>query len=411
MKFSMTVAKLALQKMFAEKWQLLMFLLIPVLIGGLFFLVTGSGGNAKPVGKLLVTDNDNSTLSQFLVGGFNQGPMAEMFILKEVTKEQGQQIMNEGQASVWLQVEDGFSDKFLNKKPTIIKLVKNPSQNILPQIAETAVGVMTEGGHYIQILFADELRQFSDLLEGKEVSDTQMALISIQIKHAIDSLREQLIPPQLKAVKVKQEETKSENKNSFMLHMFPGVLFMSMLFAAQGLSLEFWKDKSQGITARLLSSPGGLTQYMNGKLLSGMIVFALIAVVIGFLGLFLLKLSLSKIIIILGWLMLSGLVLTNMMLFLCLLMPSEKSATVITSAMVFPLLMLGGSFFPFESMPKWMVAIGQYLPNGYLLQSFNQWLIKGDSLSVLAVPALIALAMIGIFWFMNRIKLPVFARN
>ena len=259
-------------------------------------------------------------------------------------------------------------------------------------------------------MFADELRQFNDLLNGKDVSDAQMAMMSIQIKKAIESIEKQLIPPQIKAVKVK-EEKQTTNKSSFMLHMFPGILFMSLLFAAQGLALEFWKDKSQGISSRLLSSPGGLVQYLNGKLLAGIVVFALIAVVIGLLGLFILKLSLSKIVIIIGWLMLSGLVLTNMMLFLCLLMPSEKSASIITSAMVFPLLMLGGSFFPFETMPKWMVAIGQYLPNGYLLQSFNQWLVKDNPLSALTVPALIAMAMIVLFWFLNRIKLPGFARS
>ena len=309
-----------------------------------------------------------------------------------------------------MEIEEGFSEKFLNKQPTKIKLVKNPGQNILPQIAETAVGVLTDGGHYIQVLFADELRQFNDLLNGKDVSDAQMAMMSIQIKKAIESIEKQLIPPQIKAVKVK-EEKQSTNKSSFMLNMFSGILFMSLLFAAQGLALEFWKDKSQGISSRLLSSPGGLVQYLNGKLLAGIVVFALIAVVIGLLGLFILKLSLSKIVIIIGWLMLSGLVLTNMMLFLCLLMPSEKSASIITSAMVFPLLMLGGSFFPFETMPKWMVAIGQYLPNGYLLQSFNQWLVKDNPLSALTVPALIAMAMIVLFWFLNRIKLPGFARS
>ena len=410
MKFALSVAKLSLRKLFAEKWQLLMFLTIPMLIGGLFFLITGSGGNAKPIGKLLVTDNDKSTLSKLLIGGFNQGPLAEMFILKEATSTEAQSLMDDGDASVWLEIEEGFSEKFLNKQPTKIKLVKNPGQNILPQIAETAVGVLTDGGHYIQVLFADELRQFNDLLNGKDVSDAQMAMMSIQIKKAIESIEKQLIPPQIKAVKVK-EEKQTTNKSSFMLHMFPGILFMSLLFAAQGLALEFWKDKSQGISSRLLSSPGGLVQYLNGKLLAGIVVFALIAVVIGLLGLFILKLSLSKIVIIIGWLMLSGLVLTNMMLFLCLLMPSEKSASIITSAMVFPLLMLGGSFFPFETMPKWMVAIGQYLPNGYLLQSFNQWLVKDNPLSALTVPALIAMAMIVLFWFLNRIKLPGFARS
>lgn len=92
-------------------------------------------------------------------------------------------------------------------------------------------------------------------------------------------------------------------------------------------------------------------------------------------------------------------------------MPTQKSASVVTSAMVFPLMMLGGSFFPFEVMPKWMAAIGQYLPNGYLLQSFNQWFIEDKSLEVLLIPALFALLFIVVFWFVNKILLPKFARS
>ena len=139
-------------------------------------------------------------------------------------------------------------------------------------------------------------------------------------------------------------------------------------------------------------------------------VFILIALVIGLMGLFLLKLPLSKIIIIIGWLILSGLVLFSLMLFICLLMPNKKAASVVTSAMVFPMMMLGGSFFPFEAMPVWMAGIGQYLPNGYMLQKFNLWFIDDGLLNVLITPAIIATVFFGILWFINKSLLAKFAR-
>lgn len=417
MNFTQTVTSNSIKKLFSEKWQLAMFLIIPLMIGGLFSLITDSDGQAKPVGTLLITDNDDSFLSQLLVGGFNQGPMAEMFISKKVNAKEAKLLMAEGKASVWLEIEKGFAQNFIDEKATTIKLVKNPSQNILPQIAETAVGVMADGGHYIQLLFAQELKQFNNIISGKEMSDAQMAVMSVQIKHTIDSLEEQLFPPQIKAVKqssITEKETKQEAKQvsskSFMLLMFPGILFMSLLFSSQGMALEFWKDKSQGISARLLSSPSGLTKYLNGKIIASILVYVLISLVIGLMGLLLLKLPLSKIIIIIAWLMVSGLVLFSMMLFICLQMPTEKSASVVTSAMVFPMMMLGGSFFPFDAMPKWMVAIGQYLPNGYMLQSFNRWFIDDGLLSVLLIPAVIAAGFICLLWFINKSLLPKFAR-
>lgn len=410
MSFTTTVTHNSMAKLFREKWHLAMFLIIPIMMGGLFSLISGPDGQPKPVGVLLITDHDDSFLSQLLLRGFSQGPMAEMFLSKKVGSQEAQKIMDQGKASVWIEIEKDFGQNYLDEKPTNIRLVKNPSQNILPEIAQIAVTVMADGGHYIQVLFSKELRQFNDLLSGNEVSDAQMAGMSVQIKHTIDNLQEQLFPPQIKAVKkVKMQEKKQST--SFMLMMFPGILFMSLLFSSQGMAQEFWKDKTQGISRRLLSSPTGLAQYLNGKLLASLLVFALIAVVIGSMGLLLLKLNFIKIVVIIAWLMLSGLVLMSLMLFISLLMPTEKSASVVTSAMVFPLMMLGGSFFPFDSMPKWMVAIGQYLPNGYLLQHFNYWLIDHQALFVLLKPAVIALLFVVVMWVINNRLLPNFARK
>jgi len=412
MSFTKTVTRNSIKKLFNEKWQLAMFLIIPIMMGGLFSLISGPGGQPKPVGTLLITDNDDSMLSQLLIGGFGQGPMAEMFISKKVTSVEGQKIMDDGEASVWLEIEKGFAQNYLDNKPTTIKLVKNPSQNILPQIAETAVNLLADGGHYVQVLFSNELQQFNSLISGDKVSDAQMAVMSVQIKNTIENLENQLFPPQIKAVKKKTETiVKKTNSKSFMYYMFPGILFMSLLFSSQGVALEFWSDKSQGISRRLLSSPSGLTQYLNGKLIASIFVYALIALIIGSLGLLMLQLPLSNILVIIFWLMLSGLVLGSMMLFVSLLMPSQKSASVVTSAMVFPLMMLGGSFFPFDTMPKWIAAVGQFLPNGYLLHSFNQWFIHDKALESLLVPAGLALLFIVIMWFVNKSLLPKFARS
>jgi len=317
MSFTKTVAFNSIKKLVKEKWHLAMFLIIPLMMGGLFSLISGSDGQPKPVGTLLITDHDDSMLSQLLVGGFKQGPMAEMFITKKVNHDAAQKIMAEGKASVWLEIEAGFAQNFLDEKPTVIKLVKNPGQNILPQIAETAVGVMADGGHYIQLLFATELKQFNNLLSGKDVSDIDMALMSVQIKHTMEDLEQQLFPPQIKAIKEKKVAKKTSSK-SFVSLMFPGILFMSLLFSAQGMALEFWKDKSQGISRRLQATPSGLTQYLNGKLIASIFVYVLIALVIGVLGLLLLNLNISKLLIIIGWLILAGLVLGSMMLFVCL---------------------------------------------------------------------------------------------
>ena len=408
-----TVLKGTLSKLLKEKWQLALWLVIPMMMAALFSLMSGSDGNAKPSGILLITDNDDSFLSQMFVRTFSQGPLADMFTLKKVKKDEGQTIMSAGDASVWLTIEKGFTQNFVDNKPTTLKLVKNPSQNILPEIAEIMVTTLADTGHYIQLLFSDELQQFDDLITGKGISDEQMAMMSVQIKHTVDLLEKQLFPPQIQAKKkVKADESKkTESKHSFMYMMFPGILFMSLLFSAQGMAQDFWKDKSQGILSRLLSSPTGLKHYFTGKLLSAIIIFTLIAVLLSFLGVWMFNINNQKLLIIIPWVVLSGIAIWSFLLFITLKLPTKKSANLVTEGMIFPLMMLGGSFFPFDSMPKAMVAIGEKLPNGYLLQSFNSWFIKEQALWVLLTPALIALGFILVSFYVNQKTTQQFARN
>ena len=43
---------------------------------------------------------------------------------------------------------------------------------------------------------------------------------------------------------------------------------------------------------------------------------------------------------------------------------SQRGSEMLAGVVTFPLMMLGGSFFPFEAMPAWMVAVGRWTPNG-----------------------------------------------
>jgi ABC-2 type transport system permease protein len=43
---------------------------------------------------------------------------------------------------------------------------------------------------------------------------------------------------------------------------------------------------------------------------------------------------------------------------------TQRGANMLTTMVVFPAMMIGGAFFPFEIMPTGMAAIGRALPNG-----------------------------------------------
>ena len=65
--------------------------------------------------------------------------------------------------------------------------------------------------------------------------------------------------------------------------------------------------------------------------------------------------------------------------------------------------MIGGSFFPFEAMPDWMVRIGKLTPNGWALGHIKDILLRNGSLvsTGLALAALIA-AGLALTWLIGK---------
>ena len=54
-----------------------------------------------------------------------------------------------------------------------------------------------------------------------------------------------------------------------------------------------------------------------------------------------------------------------------MLAADQRSGLVINQFVLFLLSMMGGTFFPFEMMPKWLASIGEYTPNGYAVSQFK----------------------------------------
>jgi ABC-type multidrug transport system permease subunit len=93
------------------------------------------------------------------------------------------------------------------------------------------------------------------------------------------------------------------------------------------------------------------------------------------------------------WAVTAGSVFLLGMILIQLFAASQRAGSLVTNTVVFPLLMLGGSFFPFEAMPDGMAAIGRLTPNGWALLEFK-WILAGgwDPARVARDMALAALA-------------------
>jgi len=75
-----------------ERSSFLIWLAIPLMIGGLLTLLSAGGGSG-PSGTLLVDDQDDTLISGFVVGAFTQEQMGDLFVVQQVTAVEGAALM------------------------------------------------------------------------------------------------------------------------------------------------------------------------------------------------------------------------------------------------------------------------------------------------------------------------------
>jgi ABC-type multidrug transport system permease subunit len=83
-----------------------------------------------------------------------------------------------------------------------------------------------------------------------------------------------------------------------------------------------------------------------------------------------------------------------------MLFPNRNAANLLTTILLFPLLMAGGSFFPLAALPDWIADIGRLSPNGFIadrltgeLTAPNAWSIDAQSWLTLFAITLSGLAV------------------
>ena len=154
---------------------ILLWLSIPLMIGGLITALIDGGGGAKPKGILLVADQDDTVLSGLFAGAFDQGELAELITVEKVSMEEGREAIDKGEASGFLVIPEGFMDAFLESEPVTLQLVTNPAQTILPGIITNVTEVLLDAGFYAQNLFGDEIKAITDLADSGEVGEIDTA--------------------------------------------------------------------------------------------------------------------------------------------------------------------------------------------------------------------------------------------
>ncbi|MFT7286509.1 MAG: ABC-type Na+ efflux pump permease subunit [Halieaceae bacterium] len=366
-----------------ERNTLLIWLGVPFLIGGLMTAMM-DGDDGRPTGVILVADQDQSLLSGLFVGAYTQEQLGGLLIVERVSVEEGEERINVGEASGFLTIPVGFQDAFINETPVTLLLKTNPSQTILPGIIEDVTEILLDAGFYAQRLLGPEIRSINESGSLEDSSDVFVAAVSVDVRNKISNIQTRLSPPLLEIVIVEPPPTQATP--GMALLFVPGFILMSILFSSNSLAADYWTESEKGTLRRLLSAPGVLAGFVAGKALAALAVFALLATILLSVGFAYHGIAWSKFLPSLLWVSLGGVALFSWFATLQMLFKSHRTAEIIMTALLFPLMMIGGSFFPLAALPDWIARISRLSPNGFMvdrlsteLTSASAWSIDGSS--------------------------------
>jgi len=401
MRLLLIAARKDLRRRLADVPALMIWFGIPLAIGCLLFLVSGGGpGRAAPRATVLLVDLDRSFLSGLVATGASGGRLGEFLDVQRVEPDAGERRMAAGEASALLVIPKGFGDAVLNETPAEIRLVTNPAHRIVPGLVQEGLEILIEGAFYAQRVVGEPFGASG--VTGAEAPQTeQVAAMAATIHERLRTIGGVVFPPALSVVT--QTAPAAQPGPSVGLLIVPGILLMAALFVAQGTSGDLWAEKQAGTLRRARALPAPIWLFLAGKLLAGSVLIAG-AVVVGLVVAWtLFDVPAIRLSAALVWTWCAGASLLCYFALLQTLAATERGAQLTETLVLFPLMMVGGSLFPFDVMPSWLAAIGRWTPNGLSVVRLRE-ILDGRaemvpllaSLTAIAVPAMVA------FWLAAR---------
>lgn len=374
MRFILVTAGKEIKRRLNDPGGLISAIMIPFVIGFLMASVMGGGGSSFKA-RLLITDLDDSFISQAIVSAFGQDQIADLILLEKVSLTEGDQRINEGDGSGHLIIPEGFGQAWLDREEVALQLTVNPAQYISPRLIREMLESLLQVGDYLHKVFGEELKIISRSINNDGLVGITTADFSTNIADKMSSVGGLVFPPILEVEDV-TPEPESVSVNVALL-MLPGILVMAAFFAANGQSSSFWVEKETGTLGRWMASPNAFSAFWIAQWFTAMGLTFIVAAPIMFAGFLYFEISYEKYFAAIMWLVLTGPILFAVLSLIQVLAPSRKAGGVISTLLMFPLLMAGGSFFPTEAMPKFIASIAQYTPNGRVIEPLKAYLI-GD---------------------------------
>lgn len=394
---------LLIRKDFKRKWRnpvvILGFLLIPVIITFIFGIVFGSSEEQiLPQVPVLVADKDASLLSQFLLTALGQGELKKFMKIEVVEEEQGRRLLDRGKASALLIIPEDFGDDAWEGRETELLLLKNPSEQFLPQIAEEIVDTATLLFSALFSVFADEIVLLQDIISKGKLSDLDIADLSVRVKNRIEGVEKFVFPPviSLKQETISEKEEEKDASLSVQGYILPAIAIMFLLFICNIVFEDLLREKEKGTLLRMSVSPMKISEFIWSKILTSALIGMVCTLVLIIIGHIIFSIYWGNIFLLILIIICLNIMLAGFIAFLYSFVRTERQAGAVLSSVILVMSMLGGSMMPVENFPPFIQEISQFTVNYWGLRAFHKAIQKDPFRDF--IPILAGMLCVGILF-------------
>jgi len=372
-------------------------LAFPLIFAGLIALTFG-GSSGTPKVRLLVENRDDGLASQLALAALRDARMTAYFDVEEVGVDLGLARIERDEASALLRIPNGFTDAILAREPVTLELVRNPSERILPEIAEQvmAVGVeVLDAGARVLGPGLDGLR---GAIEGDGwPTPGTVAAIATAVQSSAQAASTLVFPPVIALEVVAAAGNEPEEQGStfsiVFLTMLPGVAVWALFMVGDTGMRDILTEATAGTLRRQLAAPLGVREIVAGKALA-MAALALISLtILAGIGAFAARrpvdagafLALSAALV---------LAVTGFSAVVYGLARTERQGSTLASIVLLVFAFLGGAFVPLDSLPASLRIVSRLTPIAWGTMGYQSLLEDGAGLSGV-LPSVLVLAGFG----------------
>lgn len=330
-------------RMFARNRQVLFYtLLYPVFFMVMFGYLIGGNGNTQVYGTLL--DQDGSTASKSFVSALNS--QKEVLHLESAEGEQqAMEKLRNGDIQVFIVIPKGYGQQL--------------------QTAMASQGGGTPG--QIIVYYAET-----------QAAKSGMALNALS--QVADGMSKQMVQYKpVVAIAPKGIESLNLQYIDFLVPGIVAMMIMSNNLNGVAGQIASWRER--GVLRRMQSTPLRASTFISAQITARLVLNGLQAVILLLIGSIGFGTKVNG-----SWLLLLGFVIIGTLAFMAIgfiiagLAKTPESAGPIAGFISFPLMFLGGVFFPIQNMPEFLQPIVKALPISHLSTALRQIMNVGAGL-------------------------------